>query len=218
MARYYYPGGEIIAAAGAGSPAVLTLSPAQEFTVWSAEEGGSQYTDLLQADGATPLPVAGSGKPFCDSNGKPPGLYGPDGVKTVLWRDTGSGSGPRYPMYPSTEITAVLTNGVRTNVANTFTAAQAFTAAVTMSQTPTVSGSDLVTEAEFPSHFSTQQLAYGAPLTLYYDGTNWPSLSVVPADYIASGRFIVWDSQTYLGAPEPPITAREDDFWDKQVT
>ena len=79
--------------------------------------------DLKAADGTTNLPVNGSGNPFADSNGYPPDLWGPDGVRE-MWRQVGT---VRVPMYPSTEMFDTLVNGARRNVANTFTAAQSFT-------------------------------------------------------------------------------------------
>ena len=149
MVRYYFPSTELIVAAGAGSPAALTLAPAAEFTVWSAETGGTKYTDLKAADGTTNLPVNGSGNPYADSNGYPPDLWGPDGVRE-MWRQVGS---VRTPMYPSTEMFDTLINGARRNAANTFTQAVSFTSgtATAFSVSPTVSGSPLVSSTGLTS-------------------------------------------------------------------
>lgn len=138
MARSFYPG-DLIVAAGAGTPPVLTIAAGAYFTVWSAKSGGSQYTDLKASDGVTNLPTSGSpAKPFADGNGNRPDLYGPDAVNVTLWCDTGI---TRYPMIPVLEVDSQLTNGAKKNVANTFTAQQTFTGTATaFSNTPTVSG------------------------------------------------------------------------------
>lgn len=64
----------------------------------------------------------------------------------------------------------------------------------------------------FVQHFVT----FGQYYTVYYNGTTWPALSTVNATYIATGRPIIWDSQTYLGAAEPS-EARNGDLWDKKI-
>src|SRR5688500_14246666 len=110
MARSFFPGSDIIVAAGSGSPAVITLAPASEFKVYSAKTGGTQLTDLKAADGATNLPVAGSGNPYTDSQGVPPDMWGPDGVNQIMWMElvTGSvASSKRFPMIPSDRADAV---------------------------------------------------------------------------------------------------------------
>jgi hypothetical protein len=225
MARTYYPGGEIIVATGAGSPAALTLNPAAEFEVYSAESGGTEHTDLLAADGTTPLPVAGSGKPFCDSNGKPPGLYGPDGVTGVLWRAIGS---VRYPMYPSAAISTMVAQGARKDIANTFAAAQTFSSAVAFSATPTISGQNLTTATTVASHMAvvSQIVAFlnatGQPYVLYVNPSTgvWPNSGArVHSTGVAMTGFTgqwIWDSQGYVGAAAPS-GAIDGDLWDERV-
>lgn len=222
MARSYFPGDNIIVAAGSGSPANVTLAPGAEFTVYSAETGGSQYTSLLAADGTTSLPVNGNGKPYADANGKPPGLYGPDGVNTVMWRDI---NGTRYPMFPSTDLAGLLTNGAKTNVANTFSTAQTFTSgtATAFSTAPTVSGNAVAHAGNLATLMATSSIlgaflnATGMPYYIYVNPTTgvWASSGarVVPTGF--TGR-VIWDSQSYQGASQPAGII-DGDFWDERV-
>lgn len=142
MARSYYPG-DLIVQAGAGSPAAVLLAPGANFTVWSAQTGGTQYTDLKASDSVTTLPTSGSpAKPFADANGNLPSFWGPDGVNITVWIDTGV---TRYPALPNLEVDSFITNGARKNVANTFTTQQTFNGAATaFLNTPTVAGAQLV--------------------------------------------------------------------------
>jgi hypothetical protein len=226
MARSYYPPDNMVVAAGGGSPAALTLAPSAEFRVYSAETGGTEYTDLLASDGVSALPLNGNSRPFCDSNGIPPGLYGPNNVNTVLWRDLGGSK--RFPMYPSTDIAGVLVNGVRTNVANTFTAAQSFTGAVTMSTTPTVAGQTVVTAANLAAQMAVVSNlvaflnASGQPYTVYVNPSTgvWPNGGArVHMSGVAMTGFTgqwIWDSMSFAGASE--ASGRTDgDIWDERV-
>lgn len=60
----------------------------QEVTFWNAATGGSQYTDLIDANG-NPVTSVTSG-----ADGSLPQVSGPDGVN-VMWADASGGAGPR---------------------------------------------------------------------------------------------------------------------------
>lgn len=227
MARLYYPPTELIVATGSGTPAALTLSPAAEFTVWSAMTGGSQLTDLKAADGTTNLPVNGSGNPFADSNGWPPGLWGPDGVVGVLWRQVGS---QRSPMAPWNDADDLLKNGARKNAANTFTGAVSFTSgtAVAFTTTPTVAGQTVVTAANLATLVSAPavQIAIknitGEPWTININESTgvWPNggARVAPdgSSLAALTADLYWNSQGYIGALKP-VGLIDGDFWDERL-
>ena len=74
-----------------GSSNVATLEPDAPLTWWNTASGGTQYTDLTQLDGTTPL---AGGIVTTDEHGAVPEFLGPDGV-TVLYADGSGGSGPR---------------------------------------------------------------------------------------------------------------------------
>ncbi|MGK5531528.1 glycerophosphodiester phosphodiesterase [Streptomyces sp. URMC 129] len=96
MARHLYGGvAEYVIAKGTANAAIL--QPGATVTCWSAESGGSQYTDLLMSDGVTP--IAG-GELEADATGALPEWYGPDGV-TSLWLDASGGEGPRRRAAPT---------------------------------------------------------------------------------------------------------------------
>lgn len=90
MARHRF-GGVADYVISVGTDNAATLVPAATVTVWNASVGGSQYTDLVQTDGTTPI---SSGELTADSSGAVPEFYGPDGV-TELYLDANAGSGPR---------------------------------------------------------------------------------------------------------------------------
>ncbi|MDX2681114.1 hypothetical protein [Streptomyces soliscabiei] len=88
MARYRFGGiADYVISVGTGNAA--TLQPSTTVTCWNADVGGTQYTDLTDTDGTTPLASLVS-----DSNGAVPEFYGPDGV-TEMYLDANAGSGPR---------------------------------------------------------------------------------------------------------------------------
>lgn len=68
------------------------LQPEVTVTLWDAQEGGSQLTDLLDADG---LPVT---EVESDADGNIPRFQGPDDVAYLWASASGDGSEPRYIM------------------------------------------------------------------------------------------------------------------------
>lgn len=72
-----------------GTDDVATLQPATAVTCWNATSGGTQYTDLTDTDGVTPLVSLTT-----DATGAVPEFFGPDGV-AALYLDANGGSGPR---------------------------------------------------------------------------------------------------------------------------
>ncbi len=60
------------------------VAPAATGTVWSAQTGGTQHTDLLTAGGSAITTISS------DASGTIVGFQGPDGVRT-LWADFGGG-------------------------------------------------------------------------------------------------------------------------------
>lgn len=88
MSRHRFGGvADYVISAGVDNAA--TLQPSTAVTVWNMAAGGTQYTDLTQVDGITPL-----GALTTDSVGAVPEFYGPDGV-AVLYLDANGGTGPR---------------------------------------------------------------------------------------------------------------------------
>lgn len=79
-----------------GADDVATLQPGVTVTCWSAPVGGSQYTDLVETDGVTPITA---GELTADTDGSVPAFYGPDGV-TLLYYDANGGAGPRRGTAP----------------------------------------------------------------------------------------------------------------------
>ncbi|MFZ4143398.1 glycosyl hydrolase family 28-related protein [Streptomyces griseoincarnatus] len=61
------------------------VAPGAALTFWSAADGGTQYTDLLDGSGATASTIT------TDENGFIPTFSGPDGV-TGMWADAGGGT------------------------------------------------------------------------------------------------------------------------------
>lgn len=74
MARYRFAGGPADYVASNGRPRVGVV-----VTFWTAQTGGAQVTDLLAADGTTPVTSVTSG-----AEGAIPVFFGPDGV-VELW-------------------------------------------------------------------------------------------------------------------------------------
>ncbi|MFD1657006.1 hypothetical protein ACFSL4_01830 [Streptomyces caeni] len=90
MARYRFGGvADYVISVGTGNAA--TLVPGASVTYWNAASGGTQYTDLTDIDGVTP--IAG-GILTADVYGAAPEFYGPDGV-TEMYPDANGGAGPR---------------------------------------------------------------------------------------------------------------------------
>jgi hypothetical protein len=88
MSRYRFGGtADYVVSLGTGNAA--TLEPDTAVTCWNAPSGGSQYTDLTDTDGTTPLASLTT-----DSTGAVPEFYGPDAV-TEMYLDANAGSGPR---------------------------------------------------------------------------------------------------------------------------
>lgn len=88
MSRYRF-GGTADYVVSLGTDDAATLEPDTTVTCWNAASGGSQYTDLTDTDGTTPLASLTT-----DSTGAVPEFYGPDGT-TEMYLDANDGSGPR---------------------------------------------------------------------------------------------------------------------------
>ncbi|REE62115.1 GDSL-like lipase/acylhydrolase family protein [Streptomyces sp. 3212.3] len=90
MARHRFGGiADYVISVGAGN--VATLQPGTSVTCWNAAVGGTQYTDLTDTDGTTPIV---GGTLTANSSGSVPEFFGPDGVRS-LYLDANGGSGPR---------------------------------------------------------------------------------------------------------------------------
>lgn len=88
----------------ANTSLLLIAAPGLTGTLWNAETGGTQYTDLL-VDGVAADHVT------TDASGRRAGvLQGPDGVP-VMFLDYSGGTGPRYAIYGSEAIQIVASNG-----------------------------------------------------------------------------------------------------------
>lgn len=106
MARYRHGGGiadwtftlgdEVIVGALTGKQAVVLGG--QTITFWTAEQGGVQHTDLLDADGNPVTAIVSEDGTGVRSEGQIPPFYGPDGVRS-MW--AGVESGPRVLMVSS---------------------------------------------------------------------------------------------------------------------
>lgn len=90
MARHRF-GGIADYVISAGVDDVATLEPSTTVTTWNLSSGGSQYTDLVETDGVTPVT---GGALTTDSVGSVPEFLGPDGIREVYF-DASGGSGPR---------------------------------------------------------------------------------------------------------------------------
>lgn len=88
MARHRF-GGVADYVISAGVDDVATLEPSTAVTCWNMESGGSQYTDLVETDGTTPITTLTT-----DTTGAVPEFFGPDGVRS-LYLDANGGVGPR---------------------------------------------------------------------------------------------------------------------------
>lgn len=91
MARYMFGGGIADYVVTAGADDALLLAAGAEVTFWSAQSGGTRYTDLRDL---TDAPITSV---LSDEHGGIPQLRGPDGVRT-MWADAAGGSGPRRLM------------------------------------------------------------------------------------------------------------------------
>ncbi|WP_341719926.1 DUF4082 domain-containing protein [Micromonospora sp. FIMYZ51] len=98
MARYWYGATltdwTLATTTVAGQPAVVTATADVPVTFWTAEVGGTQYTDLLDAGGqpvVSVLSASGDARPV----GTIPPVQGPDGVRH-MWAS--AGGGPRLLM------------------------------------------------------------------------------------------------------------------------
>ncbi|MFD5251341.1 hypothetical protein ACFWM5_00660 [Streptomyces bobili] len=74
-----------------GTDNAATLEPGASVTCWTADTGGTQYTDLTDTDEITPI---ADGILTADANGAVPEFYGPDDV-TEMYLDANAGAGPR---------------------------------------------------------------------------------------------------------------------------
>lgn len=97
MARNLFIGDVVLLPGAAG--ASPTLFSGRPFTLWSADVGGTQYTDFTARDGVSPVSLV------TDANGLLPVFRGPDLVETV-YVDTGAAQ--RFPLFACDELSYVL--------------------------------------------------------------------------------------------------------------
>ncbi|NYV72994.1 SGNH/GDSL hydrolase family protein [Streptomyces sp. UH6] len=88
-----------------GEANVATLTAGVTVTAWDAATGGTQHTDLLGADGVSPIL---GGALTTDDDGAIPEFFGPDGVSS-LYLDANGGSGPRRRTL-TTDLTGALSD------------------------------------------------------------------------------------------------------------
>ncbi|MGC9544035.1 hypothetical protein [Streptomyces sp. UG1] len=74
-----------------GTDDAATLEPNAQVTCWNAATSGTQYTDLTETDGVTPI---SGGVLTADATGSVPEFMGPDGVRSI-YLDANGGAGPR---------------------------------------------------------------------------------------------------------------------------
>lgn len=90
MARHRFAGvADYVISVGTDNAA--TLQPGATVTCWNDPAAGSQYTDLTEVDGVTPIT---DGELTADATGAVPEFFGPDAVRE-LYLDANGGSGPR---------------------------------------------------------------------------------------------------------------------------
>lgn len=108
MARYRHGGrpGDFTVADPGTTANVVTIAPSATGTVWSAETGGVQYTDLQTLVGAPTTGITSDGR------GNVVGFFGPDEVRGV-WADFGSGRVWLDPIGPTPPATATAVGGVQ---------------------------------------------------------------------------------------------------------
>jgi hypothetical protein len=228
VARARYAPQQLVVATGAGTPAVLTISPAAPFRIYPQEIGGSPYTDLLAADGSTALPVNGSGYPYCDLNGVPPVFYGPDGVTGVLWLD--AFSGVRIPWFSASQLNALMTVGAYVNnVTQTFQGPTHFSSATASQFTtaPTVSGSTVAHAGNLAALFAADATliawhnATGQPYFIYVNPSTgvWPNSGafVTPSGGSLASLTapVIWSSVTWAGALKPTGMLDNHVWWER---
>lgn len=94
MARHSF-GGDLASwtvTAGTGTNAgTVTFATGATVTFWSAEIGGTQYTNLLAGDGTTAIDHVVTGDGTTAAAGSIPAFYGPDDVWT-MWASANGGS------------------------------------------------------------------------------------------------------------------------------
>ncbi len=88
MASWVMDAGAATTSTGGLTGDFAVAIPYQAVTFWDSETGGSQLTDLLDANGNPVTSVTSA------SDGSLPQISGPDGI-TSMWADAGGGVGPR---------------------------------------------------------------------------------------------------------------------------
>ncbi|MGW0821843.1 SGNH/GDSL hydrolase family protein [Streptomyces sp. NPDC002845] len=88
MARHRF-GGVADYVISVGVDDAATLEPSTTVTAWNQADGGSEYTDLVEIDGTTPITTLTS-----NTEGALPEFFGPDGVRS-MYLDANGGAGPR---------------------------------------------------------------------------------------------------------------------------
>lgn len=99
MARYWFGGGiadwAFSAVTVSSTPNLAQVTGGSVITFWSAETGGSQYTDLLDSDGAPVMSIMSSDGTGVRAVGQVPPFQGPDNV-VEMWAS--ANGGPRSRM------------------------------------------------------------------------------------------------------------------------
>lgn len=113
MARHSFGGDLSSFAFSAGTGGVVSLAGTVGITLWSAQNGGQQYTDLLLSDGTTAAASITTGDGTALPLGTIPVFFGPDDVWAV-WAS--AGGGPRQLMMATDLPTIVRQNNI--NVAS----------------------------------------------------------------------------------------------------
>lgn len=118
MARYRFGGGladwSFGTAVVATVPDLAQLVGAATITFWTAETGGDQYVDLLDADGAPINSIQSADGSGSRALGQLPPFFGPDGV-TEMWAQ--GGNGPRAIITASGAVSAALQQASATDTA-----------------------------------------------------------------------------------------------------
>lgn len=103
MTRYRYGGGIADWTMAVGDDVVIgeltgkqaLIVGGQTITFWTLEQGGDQYTDLVNSDGVPTDVIVSSDGTGARAAGQIPPFFGPDGV-TTMWAQ--AGDGPRALM------------------------------------------------------------------------------------------------------------------------
>lgn len=174
MARFTFGAGSGDTVVQAPAPQAPVLRPIVNSgpvgTFWSAQTGGSQYTDLL--DAVTGQPIAGLST---DQNGRLKQFKGPDGI-TTGWVDFGAG---RFNVIAYDSAFGVAPANFRASLARTpdalitGTVTRDSNGAATSAPVAWPDGTPgtytaLVVSSAFPGAVDSYSITYGSPVTATY--------------------------------------------------